>query len=59
MLLPALYFTLMLNHLQNIKLLRFILISLPSEIDIYVEEMGKQTVFRKSCCVLISLLLIS
>ena len=26
-------------HLQNIKLLRFVLISLPSEIGIYVEEM--------------------
>ena len=44
-------------HLQNIKLLRFILISLPSEIGIYVEEMGEQTVFRKSRCVLINLLL--
>ena len=44
-------------HLQNIKLLRFILISLPSEINTYVEEMGEQIVFRMWCCVLISLLL--
>ena len=54
--LPALHFTLMLLSLEKYKASRFILISLPSEIGIYVEEMGKQTVLRMSCYVLISLL---
>ena len=28
----------------------FILISPPSEVGIYVEEMGKQSILRISCC---------